>query len=46
MFIFFHFEVINEGKSQARKVEAVIEKLYDRDVSGEYKEVKFLPIRN
>jgi hypothetical protein len=43
---FFNFQINNIGKSQARKVEASIEKLYICDAAGNYKELpNFSPFK-
>ena len=41
---YFRFKVTNEGKSQARKCEAVIEELYKADVAGNFHQIEYSPV--
>ena len=41
---YFRFRVTNSGKSQAKRCEAVIEKLYKEDSAGNYHPIKYTPI--
>jgi len=41
---YFRFRVINTGKSQAKRCEAVIEELYKADAAGTFQKVKYSPI--
>lgn len=41
---YFRFRVTNLGKTQAKRCEAVIEKLYKADAAGNYQPIKYTPI--
>jgi hypothetical protein len=41
---YFRFRVTNNGKSQARRCEAVVEKIYKADAAGNFQEIKYTPI--
>ncbi len=41
---YFRFRVTNLGKSQAKRCEAVVEKLYKEDSAGNYHQIKYTPI--
>ena len=41
---YFRYCVINTGKSQAKRCEAVIEELYKADAAGTFQKVKYSPI--
>jgi hypothetical protein len=41
---YFRFRVTNIGKSQARRCEAVIEKLYQADAAGNLHQIKYSPV--
>jgi hypothetical protein len=41
---YFRFRVTNRGKSQARRCEAVVERLYKQDSAGNYQPIRYTPI--
>src|ERR1700757_3205726 len=41
---YFRFRVTNVGKSQARRCEAVVERLLKEDSAGNYQPIKYTPI--
>ena len=41
---YFRFKVINSGKSQAKRCEAVVEKIYKADAAGKFHQIKYTPI--
>jgi len=41
---YFRFRVSNNGKSQAKKCEAILEKLYKEDSAGNFQPIKYTPI--